>query len=586
MNSPKSVFVRTKMKKRSIMTLLPFLILSIGLNLILTGGHILNNENFSPRVRNSPKYIADQSNSISILILYGSQEDYLISRWLSSNLTATAQHHKLTDISSLLKNDGIDWDKLKAIWIINSNISLTWDYYYGTLLSKIISEDINIFLMTPSFEWIDPYYWGIFGIERYAWFSSQISNVSKLSTYQLTISNPQLPTSLMQHLPKNVSLSLNQYASTNITTTGKAGWVNIKKTENIQKIISIQPMTNSNQQIMTMNDSSWESGTFMKINDKNAIFTTTFFPTFQHSAIPLENVKSSTQKHQLNPLMNPLRISSVTSDNETMTDDDIWNILKTITNWTTLLSFSLISKIALPPPNEFFPATDFVVISIIASFIFISFAFILAKLGILRRFTETIISLIITTIFAIGSITYSPYKRRLSEDDLLQNEVRRKIVEYLEAKGSSGAHLREIQSHVNKSISSVLWHLQTLKEFGLIDSKKVGKYKIYYLTRPGDRREEVKKIEHLKVMEWSTLLKSKHARDIAKLLLNSSKPLKLSIIARKVKCHHETARYHLLRMLETGMISCNIHGDNKRAAYYLDPEQRNQISKLLFKDEW
>ncbi len=528
-------------------------------------------------VRASPSQ-ATHNNPSQILILYGSQEDKIISLWLSQGFQLEIQYHSLTNINTLL-NSTLDWNDLKAVWIINSNTSLFWEYPFGIIFNNIIKYDLNVFLITSSLKWIDPSYWGIFGIEDVAWYSKYLFKNSSPRSYKMSVYEPKIPSSLIND---NDSLeNLSNYLTKGFTISGYSEWVKFKPSENSQKIIDLTPL---DANINMTNSSTWESGTLMRLNQKNVILVTTFIPRYDelNSSNPLSVITPKFNQTQATKI-NALKAAQI-SNNTPTNDLEAWSLLKIIGSWTFTFTFSLNANI-FTQPTLTDKITNILPVLAIGSLMLLGLVFFLSKTGIIRSLVEKILTFSISMIFLIGSITYKPFKRRLSEEDLLENEIRQKIVDYLEKKGSSGAHLREIQAHVNKSISSVLWHLQTLKQFGLIDSKKVGKYKIFYLTRPRKTTDEVKPVNQLQLMEWSTLMKSKLAKNIVLLLLNSKKPIKLTDISKKLKCHHETARYHLLRMLEIGMISCTEGSNSKKSTrYYLTTSQKIQLAQLVLND--
>ena len=123
------------------------------------------------------------------------------------------------------------------------------------------------------------------------------------------------------------------------------------------------------------------------------------------------------------------------------------------------------------------------------------------KLGLLSKLREVITGIIIGSFMFLAHIAYSPQKRRISEDDLLDNKMRLQIVEYLEEKGEQGAHLREIQRIIGCGISSLLWHLQALDDFKAIPEIKEAYlvYGVYDIVS----RIEAETMEHLKdTISW------------------------------------------------------------------------------------
>jgi predicted transcriptional regulator len=193
----------------------------------------------------------------------------------------------------------------------------------------------------------------------------------------------------------------------------------------------------------------------------------------------------------------------------------------------------------------------------------------LAKFGILTRLRDFLVGAGLGIFFFIAHIAYSPQKRRISEDDLLENEMRMHIVEYLEEKGEQGAHLREIQRTLGCGISSLLWHLQALDDFNIVTHHKIGKYHIFYLTGT----------ESLQISEIALALKSDVAKKLCKVLLQNKTPLSLSKISSEINVHHSSIQHHIKRLSDLGIIM--ILKEKKRSSYILNPNRSKSLDKVL-----
>jgi predicted transcriptional regulator len=64
----------------------------------------------------------------------------------------------------------------------------------------------------------------------------------------------------------------------------------------------------------------------------------------------------------------------------------------------------------------------------------------------------------------------------------MYNQARVEIIDFLEHVGRYGAHLREIKSVTNLGSGSLLWHLQVLEDFNLIEKIKVDNYTVFVNT--------------------------------------------------------------------------------------------------------
>ncbi len=213
--------------------------------------------------------------------------------------------------------------------------------------------------------------------------------------------------------------------------------------------------------------------------------------------------------------------------------------------------------------------SDFVGISLLAllGLLTISLAFFGIKTG---RLQKIIFGVFSGTILFVAHVAYSPSKRRLDRSDLMTNELRARIVQALRRKGPTGAHLRELQRELDCGISSLLWHLQTLDDFDVVDHAKLGGYHVFYLTELAEGISP----------EIAQTIRSATAKRICQLLVKKAKkPRHLSEIAKAAGCHLETARYHVKKLEEAGLVT-RIR-DRARTHYVLRPDLIPEIKELV-----
>jgi len=194
---------------------------------------------------------------------------------------------------------------------------------------------------------------------------------------------------------------------------------------------------------------------------------------------------------------------------------------------------------------------------------------VLLKTGLLSRIREIVFSLIAGFLFFIAHIAYSPQKRRINENQLLENELRYQIVDYLEQKGEQGAHLREIQREIGCGISSLLWHLQALDDFNLVTHEKIGKYHIFYLTGT----------KSVQSTEIALALKSEVAKDLCRVLIMQRRPVSLSKISKKIEVHHSSVQHHIKKLADIGLII--ILKEKKRSQYIISPKRKTVVKEYL-----
>lgn len=101
--------------------------------------------------------------------------------------------------------------------------------------------------------------------------------------------------------------------------------------------------------------------------------------------------------------------------------------------------------------------------------------FITKILGILDWLSRKIIGV---SIFIVGAF-YSVEDRILDQKDVYLNQSRADIMDFLDAVGKYGSHLREIKSITNLGSGSLMWHLKVLEDFNWIVKYKIENYTVY-----------------------------------------------------------------------------------------------------------
>ena len=186
---------------------------------------------------------------------------------------------------------------------------------------------------------------------------------------------------------------------------------------------------------------------------------------------------------------------------------------------------------------------------------------VLIKVGVVSRIRDLVVGVFLSMFLFFAHIAYSPQRRRINETEILENELRGQIVDFLEVKGEQGAHLREIQREVGCGVSSLLWHLQALDDFNLITHEKIGKYHIFYLI--GAKSVEISEI--------ALALKSDVAKELCRVLIRKKTPLSLSKISQEIDVHHSSVQHHIKRLGELGIIITL--KEKKRSKYIIGPQR-------------
>ncbi|MFW9856621.1 MAG: hypothetical protein ACFFFG_16335 [Candidatus Thorarchaeota archaeon] len=194
---------------------------------------------------------------------------------------------------------------------------------------------------------------------------------------------------------------------------------------------------------------------------------------------------------------------------------------------------------------------------------------LLVQTGLMSKSRDVIVGALLGTFFFIAHVTYSPQRRRMTEDELLDNELRAQIMEYLEEKGEQGAHLREIQREIGCGISSLLWHLQALDDFNFVTHEKVGRYHIFYIL--GEKSPQTS--------ELALALKSNLSRELCRTLMDKRKPMSLSQLSNEINAHHSSVQHHIKKLSELGVII--IIKDQKRSSYTIGSKHLTWLKDYL-----
>ncbi len=115
-------------------------------------------------------------------------------------------------------------------------------------------------------------------------------------------------------------------------------------------------------------------------------------------------------------------------------------------------------------------------------FLFLSFLFLIAMLF-YRKISDLLKWLYEKTlgmVFVVGAY-FTIHKRNLTHNEVLYNSYRNDILNYLNHVGQYGAHLREIKSRFDLGTGTLLWHLQMLEDYGMVDVYSIGRSKVYIL---------------------------------------------------------------------------------------------------------
>jgi predicted transcriptional regulator len=451
-----------------------------------------------------PTSSSNVTDDLNILVLYGSDSDYNIIKKIENKFEGNLTYFN----ASIPWNDNklVDINQYKAIWIF---YSLPIVPHLPEITSDWIEKDKGLFIMSSHLEKIQKAIdLRIFGIQGISQITYPIDDKHD-TILNMTI----LPSENLINWPNN---------RTNIQMNGRTNLITIKN--NLLPIISIEiPISNDK-----LNEI--RSGVFVSNNIKEKViigtlsFTET--ATAQENIVKLNSVRKS--------FAFPVQITDLLTD-----------LLVSLGEFSSIDAETPSNVFIIPELGDIF--ATFSIITIIIGFLTI----------LIIKWKEISLTILVFIISLIAHISYVPSRRRLSRTDLLENDTRSKILSYIEGQ-PNGVHLREVQRNVGCGVSTLLWHLQTLEDFGLIESTKVGRYTIFL---PIDNNLTTDRDSILPIQ-------SEQAKKIWDLLNKKNKPLDLSTISKKTDCHIETARYHLKKFEESGYVN---KIKDKKIFYFVPP---------------
>jgi predicted transcriptional regulator len=183
----------------------------------------------------------------------------------------------------------------------------------------------------------------------------------------------------------------------------------------------------------------------------------------------------------------------------------------------------------------------------------------LDNIGISIAIVVAAIALIIS-FFMFGGIKY------VTQDNVLNTEVRKNLYEYIEE--YPGSHLREIARELDLKPSNAAWHLRKLEQTNLVRSRDIGGKRVYYLVEGGaDARKEA-------IAE--AILRNKNAKEIMQYLVDHPGKHLLEI-AHALNLNHHTVKWHIKKMYLAELVD----GDTSNSAYpvYYPTDLGFEVSK-------
>ena len=136
---------------------------------------------------------------------------------------------------------------------------------------------------------------------------------------------------------------------------------------------------------------------------------------------------------------------------------------------------------------------------------------------------------------------------RLTIEQVLENENRDKIITLILEQ--PGVHFNEILREIDISAGTLVWHLDILETFKVIQKQRIGQYLVYY---PYTVKNPISKLD-LK------LRKSRTTLEILQ-LINDNPGMYQNQIAHRMDLNHKTVKYHIDKLIESEFIQTKKKG--------------------------
>ena len=167
---------------------------------------------------------------------------------------------------------------------------------------------------------------------------------------------------------------------------------------------------------------------------------------------------------------------------------------------------------------------------------------------------------------AIGTVVRPPSIRNLKQDEILTNETRDRIYNYI--LNHEGAHFREIINYIDIGPFEGTWHLQVLEDFGFIVSRRYKHYKIFYPLIPG---------KVIPVKDPRLVLKSKTAKAIVRFILKNPGAYQ-NLIAKQLGKSQGAIRYNMKKLVDAQII--DVMKENGQKRFYIN-DKNTALQKIL-----
>ncbi len=168
-------------------------------------------------------------------------------------------------------------------------------------------------------------------------------------------------------------------------------------------------------------------------------------------------------------------------------------------------------------------------------------------------------------------------RHQLTYEEIFENEYRLSIIDCILKQ--PGIHYNEILRQCNLHAGQCRWHLDVLLSYGIIKSKPVGQYVLYYPVNKSNPLKE----------EDLTVVKSERTLQILN-VIRFSPGITASKVAEALNLKRNSVKYHVDKLLERKIITFKVKGRNKLLYYNktndLIKEFENFLGSSIFSSEF
>ncbi len=148
---------------------------------------------------------------------------------------------------------------------------------------------------------------------------------------------------------------------------------------------------------------------------------------------------------------------------------------------------------------------------------------------------------------------------RLSLDEVLENDNRNAIIDLILSE--PGVHFNELLRKTELAAGNLVWHIDILETYKIIGKKRIGNFVAYF---PYYQKNPISNLD-LK------LSKSKLTLEILK-MIEKEPGIWNNVIIKRRKVDHKTIHYHIMKLIDLGLIYSKQAGRKKKLFPNLDSE--------------